>query len=69
MTGTEIRDLDTDEVQARMEELQLEQFRLRFRAATSQLENPMRIRQVRRDIARMKTILHERDVSTGEAAR
>ena len=63
MKGTEIRDLDTDEIRARLEELQLEQFRLRFRAATAQLDNPMRVQHVRRDIARMKTILRERELS------
>jgi large subunit ribosomal protein L29 len=63
MNGAEIRDLDTDEIRARLNQLQEERFKLRFRAATQQLENPILIRQVRRDIARLKTVLRERELS------
>ncbi|MCY4572110.1 MAG: 50S ribosomal protein L29 [Gemmatimonadetes bacterium] len=44
----------------RLGELKMEQFRLRFRSATMQLENPKLLREIRREIARIKTILHER---------
>ena len=68
MTGTEIRDMTTEEVQARVEQLQEEIFRLRFRAATTELENPILLRTLRRDIARLKTVLRERELA-GEGAR
>jgi large subunit ribosomal protein L29 len=68
MTGTEIRDMTTEEVHARVEQLQEEIFRLRFRAATTELENPILLRTLRRDIARLKTVLREREL-TGEGAR
>lgn len=69
MTGSEIRELPTEELQARLEELKLEQFRLRFRSATQQLENPMRVRTTRRDIARLNTVLRERELSGGSTGR
>lgn len=69
MTGAEIRELNTDEIRARLEQMEEERFKLRFRAATQQLENPMLIRQLRRDVARMKTVLRERELSAGGASR
>lgn len=66
MTGEEIRDMDSDEIIARRENLQEEQFKLRFRSATSALENPMLLRRIRRDIARLNTILRERELATEE---
>lgn len=60
MKAEDIREWDDVEIEARLEELREEQFRLRFRSATMELENPRLIRSIRRDIARMKTILHER---------
>jgi large subunit ribosomal protein L29 len=68
MKPGEIRDLSTDEISARIEQLQEEIFRLRFRRATMELENPMLLRTIKRDIARLKTILEERKV-TSEGAR
>jgi len=56
----EIRELDNAELNHRLGELRLEQFRLRFRSAIMQLENPSLRREIRRDIARIRTILHER---------
>ena len=67
MTATEIREMTVDELRARVEQLQEEQFRLRFRAATVQLENPMLLRTIRRDIARIKTVLRERELAGGNA--
>ena len=49
-----------DQLQADLSELKREQFNLRFQAATNQLERPARIREVRRDIARIKTLQTER---------
>ncbi len=60
MKAEEIRHLDNAELDHRLGELKMEQFRLRFRSATMQLENPRLLREIRRDIARIKTILHER---------
>ena len=61
----EVRELENAELEHRLGELKMEQFRLRFRSATMQLENPKLRREIRRDIARIKTILHERR-STGD---
>jgi large subunit ribosomal protein L29 len=60
MKVNEIRDLDQDALQAKLKSLKEELFRLRFQLATAALENPMRIRQVKKDIARVHTILTER---------
>jgi large subunit ribosomal protein L29 len=60
VTADEIRDLTDDEIATKVEQAQEELFRLRFRSATQQLENPSLIKKLRRDVARMKTILTER---------
>lgn len=56
MKATELRGLSSDELDSRLEDLVQTFFNLRFQHKTGQLENPKRIRQVRRDIARVKTI-------------
>jgi len=56
----EMRDLSEVELETRMRELEEELFGLQLRRATSQLENPMRVRAVRRDLARCKTIQRQR---------
>ena len=56
----EIRELSVDEIKARVAELEEERFRLRFRSATETLENPLRLRTIRKDIARLKTVLTEK---------
>jgi large subunit ribosomal protein L29 len=61
LVASEIREwVDTD-IQARVAELEEERFRLRFRAATETLEDALRLRWLRRDIARLKTVLRERE--------
>jgi large subunit ribosomal protein L29 len=60
MTSEEIRDMSPEDMQSKLAELTEEQFRLRFRSATESIENPMRFRAIRRDIARIRTILGER---------
>lgn len=55
----EIRNLSPDEQLDKISELKEELFNLRFQQATGQLENPMRIREVKKTIARIKTIMHE----------
>ena len=61
MKPREIRDLSDAQIVERMEELREEEFRLRFQGAMMHLENPNLPRQVRQDIARLKTILKERE--------
>ena len=63
MKPEDIRGLTDEEIQERIQELTEERFRLRFRSATMELENPKLINQIRRDIARMKTILRERELA------
>ncbi|RME86150.1 MAG: 50S ribosomal protein L29 [Zetaproteobacteria bacterium] len=58
--AAELRKLSDAELQKRIEDLSAELLKLRFQKATMQLANPARIRQVRREIARCKTILNER---------
>lgn len=65
MRTDEIRDLTDDEIQTEMGQLQEELFRLRYRAATEALENPMLLKSLRRDVARLKTILRERELGMG----
>ena len=60
MRADEIRELSADDIKARVAELEEERFRLRFRSATETLENPLRLRTIRRDIARLKTIMSEK---------
>jgi large subunit ribosomal protein L29 len=63
MRADEIREMSLDDVAARIRELEEEQFRLGFRSATEPLEDPLRLRVIRRDIARLKTILREQQVT------
>jgi large subunit ribosomal protein L29 len=65
MKPTEIRELSVDELKAKIDELTTERFNLRFRSATESIENPMRFRALRRDIARLKTILGEKETGNG----
>lgn len=60
MRAEEIRELSVSDIQARLAELEEERFRLRFRSATEPLENPLRLRGLRKDIARLKTELRQR---------
>jgi large subunit ribosomal protein L29 len=59
MRADEIREMSKDDVAARIRDLEEEQFRLKFRGATEPLEDPLRLRLIRRDIARLKTVLQE----------
>ena len=69
MNGPEIRDMTDDEIRDRIEQLQEERFRLRFRSATQQLENPMLLRNIRRDISRLKTVQRERELQNQGSTR
>jgi len=68
MKREDIRSLSADELTARVAELRDEQFRLRFRSATETLEDPLRLRVVRRDIARALTALNEKQGATTTTA-
>jgi large subunit ribosomal protein L29 len=62
MKASEIRELSPEEISQKLRDLTEEQFNLRFQHATDQLENAMRLRHVKQDIARMKTVLREREL-------
>jgi large subunit ribosomal protein L29 len=64
MRANDIRELSVEEMQARITELEEERFRLNFRSATEPLEDPLRLRWIRKDIARLKTILRERELES-----
>ncbi|MFQ5903035.1 MAG: 50S ribosomal protein L29 [Candidatus Binatia bacterium] len=69
MKAEELRGLSDAEVEEKNKDLQEELFNLKFQLATGQIENPLKIRQVRRDIARVRTILWERKrASSGRKA-
>ena len=63
MRPEQIREMTDEEIEATLEELSDELFQLRLRSTYEELENPMKIRQVRRDIARIKTIKRERELA------
>ncbi|MFK7941215.1 MAG: 50S ribosomal protein L29 [Roseovarius sp.] len=66
MNATELRDKTPDQLREDLVNLKKEQFNLRFQAATGALENPSRMKIVRRDVARVMTILNEK--AAGEKA-
>ena len=67
MKAKEIRDLSNDELQKKVADLKVELFNLRFRAVTGQLENPSSIKDVKKDMARVKTIIREREIKQAQA--
>jgi len=62
MTATEIRDLTLDDLRARVTDFDDQIFRLRIQKSMGQLEAPGKVREVRRDLARIKTILREKEL-------
>lgn len=62
MKARELRELTDEELERKIAELKEELFNLRFQMVTGQLDNPMRIKLIRKDIARIKTILREREL-------
>ena len=60
MKANDLKELKDEELTAKLEELRAERFNLRFRSATESIENPMRFRTIRRDIARIQTVLRQR---------
>jgi large subunit ribosomal protein L29 len=65
--ASEVRDMADEQILERIGELREELFRLRFRGSLMELENPQLPKTIRRDIARMKTILRERELAGGAA--
>ncbi len=61
MKVTELRSMTADQLQAKLKELKSELFNLRFQHAINQLENPHKITDVKRDIARVMTVLQEKN--------
>ncbi len=67
MKASEIRELTSDELNSKLNDLKAELFNLRFQLAINQLDNPMRISAVKRDIARVKTVIRENELHAGNA--
>jgi large subunit ribosomal protein L29 len=63
----DIRDMTDQQIREQLDELKEERFRLRFRSATMELENPMLLSQLRRDIARVRTVQRERELEAALA--
>jgi large subunit ribosomal protein L29 len=63
----ELRDLDESELENKLEESKQELFNLRFALVTGQLDNSSRLGQIRKDVARIKTVLREREIEAAEA--
>lgn len=67
MKAKEIREMNETELNKQLTDLKSELFNLRFQLATGQLENPLRIRSVRKDIARIKTVMREQELGMKRA--
>ncbi|HHV60252.1 MAG TPA: 50S ribosomal protein L29 [Clostridiaceae bacterium] len=63
MKASEIRDMTENELQKELKDLKNELFKLRFQLATNQLDNPMKLKEVKRSIARVKTIMRQRELA------
>ena len=62
MKASEVREFNTAELESKLKDLKAELFNLRFQLAINQLDNPMRISAVKKDIARIKTVLREIEI-------
>ncbi len=63
MKAKEVRDMNTAELSVKLDDLKKDLFNLRLQHATNQLDNPIKIADVKRDIARVKTIIREREMA------
>ena len=68
MKASELRELTVEELQAKLKDLKEELFQLRFQLAVNQLDNPMRISALKKDIARINTILRQRELENSAKA-
>ena len=67
MKAAETRELTADELNTKLADLKAELFNLRFQLAINQLDNPMRISAVKKDIARVKTVIRENELRADNA--
>ena len=65
MKMVEIRKLTTEDLNKKLDEIKKELFNLKFAASTGNLEKPSKIKELRKDVAKMKTILRERELNAG----
>jgi large subunit ribosomal protein L29 len=68
MKASEVKELTTAELESKLKDLKAELFNLRFQLAINQLDNPMRISAVKKDIARVKTVLRENEIKASANA-
>ena len=68
MKASEVRDLTTAELESKLKDLKAELFNLRFQLDINQIDNPMRISAVKKDIARVKTVLRENEIKDSAKA-
>ena len=66
MKINEVRDFSYEELESKLKDLKAELFNLRFQHATSQLDNPMQIAEVKKSIARVKTVMRELELKKAE---
>ncbi len=66
MKAADVRSLSPEERRQKLVELKQELFNLRFQHATGQLENPQRLKQIKRDVARVQTVIREEELSVHE---
>ena len=67
MKASDLRESSIDELQAKLKDLKEELFNLRFQLAVNQLENPSRIKAVKKDIARVSTVIRQIELAESEA--
>ena len=63
MKPEQVREMSADELRSKERELQEQLFRLRFQKSIGQLDNPLKLRETRREIARLKTVIREKQVT------
>ena len=63
MKAEQIREMSADDLKAKQKELDEQLFRLRFQKSIGQLDNPLKLRETRREIARLKTVIREKQVT------
>lgn len=68
MKAKEVHELEIGDLEHKLREAKTELFNLRFQLATGQLDNPGKIRDAKRTIARIKTVMHERELAAGKSA-
>ena len=69
LAPSDIREMANTDIQTKVAELEEERFRLEFRSATETLDDPLRLRWLRRDVARLKTVLRQRQLEAGRGSK